>query len=525
MIKLLYFKLDSKKITLSFIFMLMLTSLVMTKSAIMAGDVEQESSVSNPLSVILMIGDGMGFEHVKLTRWVEFGVSSSLNMEFLPISGEVTTRSLDSTITDSAAAATAIATSVKTNNRMLSILPNGTELKTILEEAKEIGKSTGIITTTEVTHATPAAFYSHVNDRGSYSEIARQLVEEANVDVIMGGGKSRFSTAQLDTMESRGYAIVETRTQLQLESSNKILGLFASGALPYERNRDRSSIPSLAEMTQKSLEILSEDSDGFFLMVEGGQIDWAAHANNAENVVLETVEFDRAVAEAIQYVNTHGNTILIVTADHETGGLTVITNDFKTELPDPENTDEENEELRIARTNEVVLFWSTDTHTRVNVPFYILGKNLDLYNGTIIDNTQIFQICYEHFYSDSGCPLITIESPLNATYSAPNVMFRVLVNESVEWIKYSINDGSNETMENFEINLTLGVGSYRLKVFAQDNFGNIGSNKVFFTVTENQSTDTTTTVPNAIASNTPGFAFIIAIAVLPIIFVMRNKKD
>ncbi|MHA1973633.1 MAG: alkaline phosphatase [Candidatus Hodarchaeales archaeon] len=360
----------------------------------------QEFPASNPLSVILMIGDGMGFDHVKLTRWVEYGMSSSLNMEFLPISGEVTTRSLSSTITDSAAAATAIATSIKTNNGMLSILPSGNVLKTILEVAKEIGKSTRVITTTEVTHATPAAFYSHVNDRDSYSEIARQLVEEADVDVIMGGGKNRFSNSQLSTMEARGYEIIETRTQLQEISSDKVLGLFTSGALPYERNRDRNITPSIAEMTRKGIEILSTDMDEFFLMVEGGQIDWAAHANNQENVVLETIEFDRAVAETIQYMNSHNNTILIVTADHETRGLSVISHNFKTELPSANNTEEENEALRISRANEVTLTWSTGYHTGANVPFFMLGEKLNSYNESTIDNTEICHIIHRYFYSE-----------------------------------------------------------------------------------------------------------------------------
>ena len=218
--------------------------------------------------MILMIGDGMGSEHVKLAQWVEFGPAGLLIMQTLPIQGQVTTSSADSSITDSAAAATAIATGQKTKNNYVSVSPSNEQLKTILEYANEVHKSTGVITTTQVNHATPAAFYSHVLSRNNYNEIETQLVEDADVDIILGGGRSAFTELELTKMQSRGYKLVENRTELLTAQSDKILGLFTPGDPPYERVRDRTLIPSLAEMTSKSLEILSKDPDGFFLMVE-----------------------------------------------------------------------------------------------------------------------------------------------------------------------------------------------------------------------------------------------------------------
>ncbi|MFW9846884.1 MAG: alkaline phosphatase, partial [Candidatus Thorarchaeota archaeon] len=334
------------------------------------------SSEADGLSIILMIGDGMGQEQVKLGRWVEVGPNGNLTMDMLPYSWSVTTHSADAAITDSAAAATAIATGYKTNNGMLGQTPDGTHLNSILDIAESLGKSTGLISTASYSHATPAGFYANVASRNSYGTITQQLVEENDVDVVLSGGYSGFTSDQLTTMQSNGYTIARNRTDLASISSGKILGLFDDGYYPDELSRDLALVPSLAEMTNKSLEILSQDADGFFLMVEGGQIDWSSHSNDKVGTALETIAFDKAVNISLQYVQEHSNSILIVTADHETGGLTVISNTLSPELPSESNAETDNRNLRVERASNVTTTWTTIGHTGTEVPLFMYGAVL-----------------------------------------------------------------------------------------------------------------------------------------------------
>jgi alkaline phosphatase len=357
-------------------------------------------------TIILMIGDGMGYEHLKLAKWVEIGKDNCFSFEQVPIIDNVTTYSADNSVTDSAAAATAIATGYKTNNGYLSILPSLSSVKTILEIAQEKGKSSGIVSTTEVTHATPAAFMTHLTSRYETSEIARQIVEESGVDIIMGGGKAYFNSQQINQMQINGYQIVENKTELQNISSGKIFGLFANNHLPYEIDRDYALIPSLANMTDKAIELLSKDPDGFFLMVEGGKIDHAGHANNKTNVALETIEFCYTVEEAISYVKNTKNSLLIVTADHETGGLLILGDTLNSTLPSQSNTPEENEFLRTKRSENVSISWSTTSHTNKDVPFYAYGiDDKSVKNFTVIDNTDIFDIMKSFLSLENQKPL------------------------------------------------------------------------------------------------------------------------
>jgi alkaline phosphatase len=353
----------------------------------------------NSFSIILMIGDGMGFEQVKLARWVEKGVTGQLDMETLPCSANVTTNSLDSTPTDSAAAATAIATGNKTESGFVSMTPERKPLKTILEYSVELGKSTGIITTTQVYHGTPAPFYSHVRSRDLYLDIVDQLINGSKVNVILGGGQAVFNQESNASMIDQGYSYVEDRQSLSNIENGEVLGLFAHENIPYVQDRNKTLTPSLVEMTEKTLEILSQDNDGFFLMVEGGLIDWGGHANNIFNTALETIEFNEAVRAAFSYAQNHSNTILIVTADHETGGLTVVSETLNTNLPFPLNNTEENEALRLLRAGQIDCLWEGTYHTDANVPFFGYGESLADYNGKTIDNTEIFSMMYDHFQS------------------------------------------------------------------------------------------------------------------------------
>jgi alkaline phosphatase len=367
---------------------------------------------SSGRSIILMIGDGMGYEHLRLTGLVEYGVEGSLTMETLPWNSSVLTHSLDAEITDSAAAGTAIATGNKTNNRMVSMNPDEVPLQTILEISQLANQSTGLVSTCEIQHATPATFMVHVSSRGDYTEITSQIVEEADVDVLMRGGRSYFSSSQLDYMVADGYSIVYNRSAMMDVSSGRILGLFSNSHMIEERHRDYVTTPSLLEMTNKSIEILSQDPDGFFLMVEGGQIDFAGHDNDKVGVALETVEFDKAVALAVDYVEENSDTILIVTADHECGGLAVIGHDLSGVLPEDLSSETEKRTLRTERAQNVSTTWSSTYHTAAPVPLLCYGAAFDgLESGALIDNTAIFDLMKDYL---DGVPL-SIENLLDDT--------------------------------------------------------------------------------------------------------------
>jgi alkaline phosphatase len=370
-------------------------------------------SVDEPLSIILMIGDGMGYEHVELARLVEVGEYGSLTMQQLMCNASVMTTNSLGQVTDSAAAGTALATGNKTTNARVGQLPDRTQLENIVEFAQSLNKSTGIVSTREIVDATPATFTTHVSDRHDYTEIARQLVEDANLDLILGGGNNRFSSAQKSTMVSNGFALVYNRSSMLGVISGRIMGLFASYDMPYEIDRNYTSTPSIAEMINKSLELLSQDPDGFFLMVEGGLIDVAAHAANKVNDALETIEFDRAVKVALDYVEAHTNTILIVTADHETMGLVVNSHDLSSELPSSLLTLEENETLRIARASNITVTWTATYHTDWPVPIFCYGSTFTgLQNDSTIDNTNVFVLMKNYFL---GNPLSTSTTTATTT--------------------------------------------------------------------------------------------------------------
>ncbi len=355
------------------------------------------SQIFNNKSVILMIGDGFGFEQMELAQLIELGKEGSLTVENLLYHLDVTTSSASNVITDSAAAATAMATGYKTNNGMISISPLNSILETILEMSRTNNKSTGIATTTEITHATPAAFMSHVSSRSNYAEIARQIVEESDVDVVLGGGLVRFDQTDLDTLEAKGYDLVYNRTSLMSSYSERIFGLFSDAHLPYEFERDIETTPSLTEMTLKALDLLDTNDKGFFLMVEGGRIDHACHDNNKINTALEAIEFLNAVSQVISYLDSRQDVLLIVTADHETGGLKIINDSLNNTLPSTSNTFLENKLIRLERLNNVTTSWSTTGHTSKNVPFFSNSLNLNNFeNMSTIENTDIFNIINQY---------------------------------------------------------------------------------------------------------------------------------
>jgi alkaline phosphatase len=194
-------------------------------------------------------------------------------------------------------------------------------------------------------------------------------------------------------LETNGYSFVENRSELIGANSSNIIGLFAPNHFPYEISRKKEIIPSLSEMTTKAIEILSQDPNGFFLMVEGGRIDHGGHANNKTNVALETIEFHYAINTAISYSMVHDEVLLIITSDHETGGLKILDDTLTDVTPSSNYTIEQNELIRIKRINNISVNWTGTYHTSQDVPFF--GYNADFYgleNHSVIDNTEIFDI-------------------------------------------------------------------------------------------------------------------------------------
>ncbi len=278
-----------------------------------------------PPRIILFIGDGTG-----VGAWTAARVAAdALAVEQLPVAGLVDTREGRGRITDSAASATALAAGIHTYNGAISVGPDSQPVRTVLELAKSRGMAVGLVVTSSVTHATPAAFAAHVPDRGQQFEIARQMMGQG-LDVMLGGGQRFFDpavrsdSANLLADLRRRAAVVETAEAfrgLALDTVATLVGLFARDGMPAFDTR----APTLPEMTAAALQVLDRDPDGFFLLVEGSQPDWREHDNAPlAAVAAEVLDLDRAVAVALDYCARRPETLVIVTADHETGGLAVV---------------------------------------------------------------------------------------------------------------------------------------------------------------------------------------------------------
>ncbi len=334
-------------------------------------------------NVILLIGDGMGLSQVSLARMKAVGSEGKLNMQLLPVQGLIRTHSANRLVTDSAAAGTALACGVKTNNGMIGMTPDGTPYCNILQLAQARGMATGLVATSTISHATPASFGACVKSRKMEPEIAEQLIGN-RINVLFGGGRKYFLPKSdpdsgrkddrnlLAEAEEAGYTVIESANQLRWVHGPRVLGLFQVDALT-----TISPEPMLVEMTHRAITILDETATdsrkygrGFFLMVEGSQIDWACHSNDAEACVRQTLLFDEAVRQAVDFAMADGRTLVVVTADHETGGLTI---------PDGN-----------LQGDEVKVHWSTKGHSASPVPVYAVGPKSELFAG-VYDNTEIPQ--------------------------------------------------------------------------------------------------------------------------------------
>jgi len=312
-----------------------------------------------PKNIILFIGDGMGLSQVTAGK---IG-TGTLEMERCPVTGFVTTWADGSLVTDSAAAATAMATGVKTRNGMLGVSPDGKPLKNVLEYAQEKGKSTGVAVTCSLTHATPAGFIVHVLNRKLDTEIAGQIAA-SDVDVLLGGGLDYFSSF-LPELEKNMTVVTNADGFRALGTPAKAASILYPIHPPCAAERE----VSLKELTEKAIEILAQDPDGFFLMVEGSQIDWACHNNDSTNVVSEVIDFDNAVGAGLDFAAKDEQTLVIVTADHETGGFAVLDGSAENRTVDP-------------------VGFVCGEHTAAMVPLFAFGLGSAGFSG-IHDNTDI----------------------------------------------------------------------------------------------------------------------------------------
>lgn len=328
--------------------------------------------------IILLVGDGMGSAQLDAASLYKTGARDKLFMQSLPVKGQIVTASLSGT-TDSAASATAMATGALTFNGRVGMDRDGQSPENLVELAKRSGLATGIVTTTRLAHATPASFTAHVNSRGQYADIAKQIVD-LRPDVILGGGSQSFEGRNdarnlVQELSFAGYQVARNAGQLKASpaSSGKLLGLFSASDMPYVVDQSPDDdLPSLTEMSLAALQRLDNNPNGFFLMIEGGRIDHACHQNLIEQAIGETLAFDDAVAAVTSWAAKRPDVSIFVTADHETGGLTV-------KEPGPAGV--------IPKVS-----WRWGTHTNATVRFFGQGPGSETFLGLHRDHRWIHSV-------------------------------------------------------------------------------------------------------------------------------------
>ena len=317
-----------------------------------------------PLNIIFLIGDGMGLSQI--SAGILANNNASALEEFTSI-GLVKTHANDNLVTDSAASGTAMACGVKTNNGTIGIDANGKKHTSIVEICDSLGYKTALLATSTIVHATPASFYAKVSNRREYERIAEQLSEH-NISIFSGGGKvffeKRSDSINLIKKMKNKYDIVSSFSDFKSSNATHI-GFFTADNDPQTIVEGRS--PNLGALTRTTLKKLQNYKQPFFAMIEGSQIDWGGHANNTDYIITEFIDFNLAIKEALKFAKNDGNTLIIVTADHETGGFAITGENFK----------------------KLSGNFTTTHHTATMVPIFSYGPSSEKFS-TIMDNTQIF---------------------------------------------------------------------------------------------------------------------------------------
>jgi len=437
---------------------LVLLALISIFAGFLVASAPSSSAPPGVKNIIVMIADGCGYNHIHAASLYRYGRTDRQVYERFPVRYGMSTYSVSgsydpskawasfdyvrSGATDSAAAATAMATGDKTYEGAIGVDKNGQPLKTVLERAEELGKATGVITSVPISHATPASFVAHNPRRDSYEEIAQEMILRSATDCIMGAGHPWFDNdgRRKETPVSYQYVggqatwdalmagtagadadrdgtpdpwkLIQSRSEfrslMEGPAPRRVIGLAqAHSTLQQGRSGDagadpfvvplNESVPTLAEMAQGALNVLDDDPDGLFLMIEGGAVDWAAHSNQSGRMIEEEIDFNQAVEAVVKWVKKKSNwreTLLIVTGDHETGYLTgpgsnpqwkPLTNNGKGKMPGME--------------------WHSGGHTNSLIPYYADGNAARLFQsyatlrdpvrGRYLDNTSIAKVIFE----------------------------------------------------------------------------------------------------------------------------------
>ncbi|GMQ59352.1 alkaline phosphatase [Vallitalea sediminicola] len=392
-----------------------------------SSNVLANTGAKTPKYIFYFIGDGMGTSQRQISEYylqeITGDKDKKLIMNTFTNSAINTTHSLDTLITDSAAAGTALATGHKTNNGVISKDIDGNDFKTLIEGAEEKGMATGLVSTTRITHATPAVFASHNENRGNENDIAVDYLD-SGVDYIVGGGVRNFLPKDfidnqtdafggtiyskrkddrnvLAEFRKAGYKVrygvkgaEEFKTDV-LKKGDRYLNLFTSSHLPYTIDDDNNAecdVPTLAEITSKGIDLLSKDDEGFFFMIEGGRIDHACHPNDPSGAIMDTLAFDKAVGEAYEfYKENPQDTLIIVVGDHETGGLGMgVNTDYFLNLQELEKVTMSIEEFQGSYTDDRKEYYKligekfglTDLKDEEKA---IIDKGMDMVDKGIID--------------------------------------------------------------------------------------------------------------------------------------------
>ncbi len=333
---------------------------------------EHNAPPKHPRNVILMIGDGMGLTQISAGMYRN---GNKLHLESFPVIGLHKAYSGDNLITDSAAGATAFASGVKTFNGALGVNMDTVPVRTILEEAETRGLATGLMSTASIVHATPAAFIAHVPYREAYEAIALEFMK-TDIDFFLGGGLKYFARRQTDQrnlyveLQKKGYYtsdyLRESLSEIKLNTS-KNFAYFTAEEDPPPAIKGRNYLLLASHLAIDFLHARGRDK-GFFLMIEGAQIDWGGHDNNSDYIVSEMIDFDRAIGEMLKFAREDGETLIIVTGDHETGGYAI----------NPGST-----------MDTLIAGFTTDGHTASLIPVFAYGPGAELFAG-FYENTAIY---------------------------------------------------------------------------------------------------------------------------------------